>query len=95
MDPNADKIGAETKKATEGLGEETISHLSERRKELEAHIMDTFNGKEMWFQERRLQFKGVVNITTNEWGVSMRGGQCASTALTQRWEPATTKFRPL
>ena len=68
MDPNADEIEAIPKKATEGLSEETIAHLSERRKELETHILDTFNGKEMWFQERRLQFKGIPRIPPNEWG---------------------------
>ena len=31
MDPNADKIEAGTKKATDGVGEEPIAHLSERR----------------------------------------------------------------
>ena len=63
MNPDEDEIEAIPKKATEGLSEETIAHLSERRQELETHILDTFNGKEMWFQERRLQFKGVPKLS--------------------------------
>ena len=88
MDPNADRIEAKTTKATEGLSEETIAHLSERRRELEAHILDTFNGKEMWFQERRLQFKGVPKITTNEWGVSIKfeSENFRTLSLSGRWD---------
>ena len=88
MDPNADRTEAKTMKAIEGLSEETISHLSERRKELEAHILDTFNGKEMWFQERRLQFKGVPNITTDEWGVSIQfvSENFRTLSLSGRWD---------
>ena len=88
MDPNADKIEAGTKKATKGLSEETIAHLIEKRKELESHILDTFNGKEMWFQERRLQFKGVPNITTNEWGVSIQfeSENFRTLSLSGRWD---------
>ena len=88
MVPNADEIEAVPKKATEGLSEETIAHLSERRQELEAHILDTFNGKEMWFQERRLQFKGVANITTNEWGVSIKfeSENFRTLTLSGRWD---------
>ena len=88
MDPNADEIEAIPKKATEGLSEETIAHLSERRKELETHILDTFNGKEMWFQERRLQFKGIPNITTNEWGVSIKfeSENFRTLSLSGRWD---------
>ena len=56
----------------QGLSEETISILTQKRHELESHIIDTFDGNEMWFQERRLQFKGVPHITTDEWGVSIR-----------------------
>ena len=88
MDPNPDEIGATPKKATEGLSEETIAHLSERRKELEAHILSTFNGKEMWFQERRLQFKGVPNITTDEWGVRIQfvSDNFRTLSLSGRWD---------
>ena len=43
--------------------------LKEKRNKLELHILSTFDGKEMWYQEKRLQFKGIANITTDEWGV--------------------------
>ena len=54
------------------LSEDLKALLNEKRANLEAHVLTTFDGKEMWYQEKRLQFKGIANITTDEWGVSIR-----------------------
>ena len=62
--------------------------LNEKRANLEAHILTTFDGKEMWYQEKRLQFKGIANITTDEWGVSIRF-ECENQktrSLSGRWD---------
>ena len=55
--PDAEEaeIGGHTK--LQGLSEETISILTQKRHELESHIIGTFDGNQMWFQERGLQFK--------------------------------------
>ncbi|MBT60172.1 MAG: hypothetical protein CMA63_01285 [Euryarchaeota archaeon] len=46
--------------------------LKRIREKLEHHIISIFDGKEMWYQEKKKQFRGTVNITTDEWGVSVR-----------------------
>ena len=86
--PDAEEaeIGGPTR--LQGLSEEAISILTQKRHELESHIIDTFDGKEMWFQERRLQFKGVPHITTDEWGVtiSFESENFRSLSLSGRWD---------
>ena len=86
--PDAEEaeIGGPTR--LQGLSEETISILTQKRHELESHIIDTFDGNEMWFQERRLQFKGVPHITTDEWGVSIRfkSDNFRTLSLSGRWD---------
>ena len=79
-------IGGPTR--LQGLSEETISILTQKRHELESHIIDSFDGKVMWFQERRLQFKGVPHITTDEWGVTIRfeSENFRSLSLSGRWD---------
>jgi hypothetical protein len=79
-------IGGHTR--LQGLSEETISILTQKRHELESHIIDTFDGNEMWFQERRLQFKGVPHITTDEWGVTIRfkSENFRTLSLSGRWD---------
>ena len=44
--------------------------IKEKREEFES-LIQSWNGIEMWFQERRLQFPGRVEITTDDWGVSI------------------------
>ena len=44
--------------------------IREKRKELES-LIRSWNGTKMWFQERRLQFPGIVQIITDDWGVSI------------------------
>ena len=55
---------------------------------LEEHILTTFNGQEMWYQEKRLQFKGIAHITTDEWGVVVRfvSEDRAPLSLSGRWD---------
>ena len=72
---------------TEGLSEETRTRLSEIRSELEPHIA-TFDGREMWYQERRFQFQGVAHITTDNWGVRIRfeSDNFRTLTLSGRWD---------
>jgi len=51
------------------LDEETILRLNGIRTKLEEHVLSTFNGNKMWYQENTLQIYGTVNLTTDEWGV--------------------------
>ena len=71
----------------EGLSEETRVKLSEIRQKLEPHVR-SFNGREMWYQERQLQFKGVAHITTDEWGVRVRfeSDNFRTLSLSGRWD---------
>ena len=70
-----------------GLSEETRSRLSEIRQRLETHV-STFNGREMWYQERSLQFKGIAHITTDSWGVRVRfeSENFRTLTLSGRWD---------
>ena len=71
----------------EGLSEETRVKLSEIRQKLEPHV-SSFNGREMWYQERRLQFEGTAHITTDEWGVRIRfvSENFRTLTLSGRWD---------
>ena len=44
--------------------------IKEKKEEFES-LIQSWNGSEMWFQERHLQFPGRVEVTTNDWGVSI------------------------
>ena len=81
----------------QGLSEETISILTQKRHELESHIIGTFDGNQMWFQERRLQFKGVPHITTDEWGVAIRfeSENFRTLSLSGRWDVIISRSRGL
>ena len=85
-DAEETEIGGPTR--LQGLSEETISILTKKRHELESHIIDTFDGNELWFQERRLQFKGVPHITTDEWGVTIifKSENFRTLSLSGRWD---------
>ena len=66
---------------------ETRAKLREIRDRLEAHV-SSFNGREMWYQERHLQFKGIAHITTDEWGVRVRfeSDSFRTLTLSGRWD---------
>ena len=85
---DAGKTEAEGRTKLRGLSEDSISILIEKRHELESHIIDTFDGKKVWFQERRLQFKGIPHITTDEWGVTIRfeSQNFRTLSLSGRWD---------
>ena len=51
--------------------DEEKNRLKAIREKLESHIMSTFQGREMWYQEKRLQYKGTPDITTDAWGVTV------------------------
>lgn len=44
--------------------------IKEKREDFES-LIQSWNGTEMWFQERMLQFPGIVQITTDDWGVKI------------------------
>ena len=71
----------------EGLSEETRTKLRDIRQKLESHVT-SFNGKEMWYQERLLQFEGTAHITTDEWGVRIRfvSENFRTLTLSGRWD---------
>ena len=81
--PSANSVAPEV----EGLSEETRVKLSEIRQKLEPHV-NSFNGREMWYQERRLQFEGTAHITTDEWGVRIRfvSDNFRTLTLSGRWD---------
>ena len=70
-----------------GLKEEERARLGEIREKLEPHVAN-FDGKEMWYQERMLQFQGTVHITTDEWGVRVRfeSENFRTLTLSGRWD---------
>ncbi len=71
----------------EGLKEEERARLGEIREKLEPHVAN-FDGKEMWYQERMLQFQGTAHITTDEWGVRVRfeSENFRTLTLSGRWD---------
>jgi hypothetical protein len=70
-----------------GLGAEERARLSEIKEKLEAHVT-SFDGREMWYQERMLQFQGTAHITTDEWGVRVRfeSENFRTLTLSGRWD---------
>ena len=72
---------------SEKYSAEERARLREIRGRLEPHVK-SFNGREMWFQERHLQFKGIAHITTDEWGVRVRfeSENFRTLTLSGRWD---------
>ena len=90
MDKRASKSEAETPEIAPevaGLGEGERARLSGIRERLEAHVV-SFDGREMWYQERMLQFQGTAHITTDEWGVRVRfeSENFRTLTLSGRWD---------
>ena len=50
--------------------------------------MSTFDGKEMWFQERYLQVNGIVNIASDAWGINVNfvSEHCDPIYVSGRWD---------
>ena len=90
MDKRASKSEAETPEIAPevaGLGEGERARLSGIRERLEAQVA-SFDGREMWYQERMLQFQGTAHITTDEWGVRVRfeSENFRTLTLSGRWD---------
>ena len=70
-----------------GLGAEERARLSGIKERLETHVA-SFDGREMWYQERMLQFQGTAHITTDEWGVRVRfeSDNFRTLSLSGRWD---------
>ena len=90
MDKNASKKDGETisiAPEVAGLGAEERARLSGIKERLEAHVA-SFDGREMWYQERMLQFQGTAHITTDEWGVRVRfeSENFRTLTLSGRWD---------
>ena len=90
MDKNA--IKSDGKAATiapevAGLGAEERARLKEIKGRLEDQVA-SFDGREMWYQERMLQFQGTAHITTDEWGVRVRfeSENFRTLTLSGRWD---------
>ena len=94
---DADETEIDGPTRLQGLSKETICILTEKRHQLESHIIHTFDGNEMWYQERRLQFKGVPHITTDEWGVTIRfnSENFRTLSLSGRWDVIISRSRGL
>ena len=78
---------SETASEVDGYSEEDRAKLREIRQGLESHVT-SFDGREMWYQERHLQFKGIAHITTDEWGVRVRfeSENFRTLTLSGRWD---------
>ena len=90
MEKDTSKSGSETlpiAPEVAGLGAEERARLSEIKQRLESHVA-SFDGREMWYQERMLQFQGTAHITTDEWGVRVRfvSENFRTLALSGRWD---------
>ena len=90
MEKNESKSETETPEIAPevaGLGAEERARLSGIKERLEAHVA-SFDGREMWYQERMLQFQGTAHITTDEWGVRVRfeSENFRTLTLSGRWD---------
>ena len=90
MDKNAiksDGKAAEIAPEVAGLGAEERARLKEIKERLEDQVA-SFDGREMWYQERLLQFQGTAHITTDEWGVRGRfeSENFRTLTLSGRWD---------
>ena len=90
MDKNAiksDGKAAEIAPEVAGLGAEERARLREIKERLEDQV-SSFDGREMWYQERLLQFQGTAHITTDEWGVRVRfeSENFRTLTLSGRWD---------
>ena len=90
MDKNASKSEGEAvaiPPEVAGLGAEERARLSEIKERLETHVA-SFDGREMWYQERLLQFQGTAHITTDEWGVRVmfESENFRTLTLSGRWD---------
>ena len=90
MEKNASKSEAEAPEIAPevaGLGAEERERLKEIKQKLEGHVA-SFDGREMWYQERMLQFQGTAHITTDEWGVRVRfeSQNFRTLTLSGRWD---------
>ena len=90
MDKNATKSEVEAPSIAPevaGLGAEERARLSGIKERLEAHVA-SFDGREMWYQGRMLQFQGKAHITTDEWGVRVRfeSDNFRTLTLSGRWD---------
>ena len=90
MEKNAiksDGKAAEIAPEVAGLGAEERARLREIKERLEDQVA-SFDGREMWYQERLLQFQGTAHITTDEWGVRVRfeSENFRTLTLSGRWD---------
>ena len=90
MDKSASKSEEKTPEIAPevaGLGAEERARLKEIKERLEDQV-SSFDGREMWYQERLLQFQGTAHITTDEWGVRVRfeSENFRTLTLSGRWD---------
>lgn len=72
MEMTDDEREAFYEKTRSSLTPTEKSEFDDVRKKMEATILRSFHMKEVWFQEGRMQWRGVAKISTDEWGVRVR-----------------------
>lgn len=68
--------------------EEIEQNKKVRRERFEQHILEVFDGKEVWFQEKKVQLLGKATLLTDDWGVRVNfdsGGEEAF-SVSGRWD---------
>ena len=70
-----------------GIMNEEEKKMEEKRNLFET-LINSWDGSEMWYQERRIQFPGIVKITTDKWGVSVtiKSEHYRDISLSGRWD---------
>ena len=58
------------------------------RERFEQHILDNFDGQEVWFQEKRVQLVGEAKILADDWGihVNFESEEGEAFSVSGRWD---------
>ena len=59
-----------------------------RRERFEQHILEVFDGQEVWFQEKKVQLLGKATLLTDEWGVrvNFESAEREAFSVSGRWD---------
>lgn len=70
------------------VNEELKEKLAPLRQRFESHILNIFHRQDVWYQQKRTQLNGSAQITTDDWGVSIRfeNSQHDDILLSGRWD---------
>ena len=58
------------------------------RERFEQHILDNFDGQEVWFQQKRVQLVGEAKILADDWGihVNFESEEGEAFSVSGRWD---------